>query len=117
MSEAPVTESELQAYADGRLDAKRRMAVEAWLATRPEEDERIADYRKLAKELRGIYDPVMSETLPPRFVRKRVQWRRFAFAVGWMLIGLLIASHLKAGERVEGAELSNSEPTLAVRVK
>lgn len=29
----------------------------------------------------------------------------------------LIASHLKAGERVEGAELSNSEPTLAVRVK
>jgi hypothetical protein len=29
----------------------------------------------------------------------------------------LIASHLKAGERVEGAELSNSEETLAVRVK
>ena len=44
MSEAPITESELQAYADGRLDAKRRMAVEAWLATRPEEAERIADY-------------------------------------------------------------------------
>ena len=29
----------------------------------------------------------------------------------------LIASHLKAGERVEGAELSNSEPQLAIRVK
>ena len=29
----------------------------------------------------------------------------------------LIASHLKAGERVDGAELSNSEETLAVRVK
>ena len=29
----------------------------------------------------------------------------------------LIASHLKAGEPVPGAELSNSEPTLAVRVK
>lgn len=29
----------------------------------------------------------------------------------------LIANHLKAGEPVPGAELSNSEPTLAVRVK
>jgi hypothetical protein len=29
----------------------------------------------------------------------------------------LIASHLKAGERVEGAALSNSEPVLSVRVK
>ena len=73
MSDAPITESELQAYADGRLERERRMAVEAWLATRPEEAERIADYRKLAKELRSIYDPVISETLPPRFTRKRVQ--------------------------------------------
>ena len=104
MSEAPITESELQAYADGRLDAKRRMAVEAWLATHPEEGERIADYRKLAKELRSIYDPVMSETLPPRFARKRVQWRRFAFAAGWMLIGLLIGT-------LSGWELHESRPT------
>lgn len=29
----------------------------------------------------------------------------------------LIASHLKAGEPVDGAELSNSEPVLSVRVK
>jgi len=106
MSDAPVTESELQAYADGRLEPKRRMAVEAWLATRPEEAERIADYRKLAKELRGIYDPVMAETLPPRFVRKRVQWRRFAFAAGWMAIGFLIGT-------LSGWEFHESRPTAA----
>ncbi len=106
MSDAPITESELQAYADGRLEPKRRMAVEAWLATRPEEAERIADYRKLAKELRSIYDPVISETLPPRFARKRVQWRRYALAAGWMLIGLLIGA-------LAGWELRESRPTLA----
>ena len=106
MSEAPITESELQAYADGRLEPKRRVAVEAWLATRPEEAERIADYRKLAKELRSIYDPVISETLPPRFARKRVQWRRYALAAGWMLIGLLIGA-------LAGWELRESRPTLA----
>src|SRR4029077_19767401 len=51
MSE-PVTEAELQAYADGRLPAERYKAVEAWLATRPEESERIAAYRRLAHEVR-----------------------------------------------------------------
>lgn len=106
MSEAPVTESELQAYADGRLEPKRRMAVEAWLATRPEEAERIADYRRLAKELRTIYDPVMSEALPPRFVRKPVRGRRFALAAGWMVIGLLIGA-------LAGWELREWRPTLA----
>src|SRR5262249_52543756 len=92
MSEAPITETELQAYADGRLEAKRRVAVEAWLATRPEEAERIADYRKISKELRGIYDPVIAETLPPRFARKRVQWKRFALAAGWMVMGILLGA-------------------------
>jgi len=44
--------------------------------------------------------------LPEQFVRVRREPDKH-----------LIASHLKAGERVEGAELSNSEETLAVRTK
>jgi anti-sigma factor RsiW len=106
MSEAPITESELQAYADGRLEPKRRVAVEAWLATRPEEAERIADYRKIAKELRGIYDPVITETLPPRFLRKRVQWKRYALVAGWTMIGVLIGA-------LAGWELHESRPNSA----
>jgi anti-sigma factor RsiW len=105
MSDTPITESELQAYADGRLEPERRMAVEAWLATRPEEAERIADYRKLAKELRSIYDPVISETLPPRLARKRVQWKRYALVAGWMLIGILIGA-------LAGWELRDSRSAL-----
>ena len=106
MSDAPITESELQAYADGRLEPKRRMEVEAWLATRPDEAERIADYRKIAKELRSIYDPVIAESLPPRFARKRVHWRRYALAAGWMLIGILIGA-------LAGWELREARTTLA----
>jgi anti-sigma factor RsiW len=48
----------------------------------------------------------MSETLPPRFVRKRVQWRRYALAAGWMLVGLLIGA-------LAGWELRESRPSLA----
>jgi len=53
MSEVQITESELQAYTDGRLDAERGAAVEAWLAARPDQAERIAEYRRIAEELRS----------------------------------------------------------------
>jgi anti-sigma factor RsiW len=104
MSEAPVTESDLQAYADGRLDAPRRQVVEAWLAARPEEAERIADYRKLAETLRGAYDPVYAEALPRRFGRARAPWRRFALAAGWTILGILIGA-------VAGWELRDTRST------
>jgi anti-sigma factor RsiW len=90
MSDALITEAELQAYADGRLEPERRRAVDAWLAARPEEAERIADYRKLAEALRSAYDPVFGEALPSRFIRTKIHWRRHALVAGWTLVGLLI---------------------------
>jgi anti-sigma factor RsiW len=64
MSDEQVTDSELQAYADGRLGEERSRAVEAWLAARPDDAERIAAYRRLGEELRRAYDPVLDEPLP-----------------------------------------------------
>jgi anti-sigma factor RsiW len=90
MSDRPITETDLQAYADGRLAPERRLAVDAWLAARPEEAERIADYRKLAEALRTAYDPVVAEALPSRFTRTRVRWRRYALVAGWTALGFLI---------------------------
>jgi anti-sigma factor RsiW len=104
MSEAPITESELQAYADGRLAPQRRLAVEAWLAARPEEAERIADYRKLAQTLRDAYDPVFAEAIPRRFFGAKKQWRRYALAAGWMVAGVLIGA-------VAGWELRDAHQT------
>jgi anti-sigma factor RsiW len=91
MSEPQITEAELQAYADGRLEPERRLAVDAWLAAHPEEAERVADYRRLSEALRGAYDPVASEALPERFLRApRRNWRRHALAAGWLAAGLLV---------------------------
>ena len=106
MSEAPITEVELQAYADGRLDPERRLAVEAWLATRPEEAERIADYRKLTEGLRSAYDPVIAERVPSRFLRRRSQWKRYALAASWMLLGFMVGA-------VAGWQLHDARPTPA----
>jgi anti-sigma factor RsiW len=87
--ETPVTEAELQAYADGRLAAPRVAQVEAWLATRPEHAERIAEYRRLADEMRELYDPVLSEPVPDHLLARRPRrWGAVARAAGWVALGV-----------------------------
>ena len=92
MSEPPVTEAEIHAYADGSLDPERRLAVEAWLAARPEEAERVADYRRLSDALRGAYDPVTAEPIPQALLRSPARWRRPAVAAAWLAAGVLIGA-------------------------
>ncbi len=91
----PISEVDLHAYADGQLPEERRKAVEAWLATRPEESERIAAYRRLATEVRGAYDAMLFEPVPLRLARAaapRPQWRRVAAVGGWIVLGIAIGA-------------------------
>src|SRR5260370_6426715 len=52
---SPVTEDELHAYVDDEIAADRRGAVEAWLASHPEDAARVAQWRGQA------------DAIPPRF--------------------------------------------------
>jgi anti-sigma factor RsiW len=91
--ESQVTENDLQAYADGRLAPERRAAVEAWLAARPEDAERVAAYERLRAELRAQYEPVLGEPLPDRLKRAALparRWARVAAAAGWAALGAAI---------------------------
>jgi anti-sigma factor RsiW len=93
MSDAPITEYDLQAYADRRLEPGRRAAVEAWLAARPEEAERMADYRRLADALRSAYDPVLDEPVPERLhlaLRPGRRLKRYAELAAWLVLGIAI---------------------------
>jgi anti-sigma factor RsiW len=93
MNEAPITEAELQAFADEQLDESRRSAVEAWLAARPEDAERVADYRRLTEALRGAYDVVLEEPLPERLrqaLQPGRQPRRYAAVAGGLVLGIAI---------------------------
>ena len=84
----PVTEADLQAYADGELPEERRAAVAAWLAAHPEDAERIESYRRLAQELRGTYQGVLDEPVPERLERalRPARVRRAAVAGVWALL-------------------------------
>lgn len=66
MSRLPVTEAELHAYADGLLTASRQAEVDAWLAARPEEAERVRVYREQRQALRALFDAVADEPVPER---------------------------------------------------
>ena len=94
-TEPTITDAELQAYADGRLGAERRAEVEAWLAARPEEAERVASYRRLGDALRGAYDPLLAEPVPPHLERaatRRPRVRRIAAIAGWIALGAVLGA-------------------------
>jgi anti-sigma factor RsiW len=95
MSDAIVTEAELQAYADGRLPQARRAAVEAWLAEHPEEAERIAAYRRLGEEVRAAYEGMLSEPVPEslrRAASRRLPLARIAAALAWVALGAVVGA-------------------------
>jgi anti-sigma factor RsiW len=90
---SPVTTDELHAYVDGVLPADRRTAVEAWLATHPEDAAHVAEWRAQAIAIRARYGAVAQEPTPERFELDRLArngrgWRAIAAAaIAAALIG------------------------------
>jgi anti-sigma factor RsiW len=98
MNTLPITETDLHAYVDGKLPEARRAEVDAYLAQRPEEAQRMRAYAAQNAELRALFNPVLDEPVPASLSapRKHWQWQRlvagFAIAVvsgsaGWLLHG------------------------------
>ncbi|HEV7876637.1 anti-sigma factor [Bradyrhizobium sp.] len=102
-----VTEDELHAYIDDELPAERRGDVEAWLATHPDDAERVRSWRAMADALHARYDRVAHEAVPKRLeveglARQPRKWMVGAIAaalvafiaggaVGWMAHGAAAA--------------------------
>jgi anti-sigma factor RsiW len=96
---------------DGRIDERRRAAIDAWLAARPDEAERIGAYLRGSEALRAHFDPVLDEPLPHRLERAararfRLPWRTAAFAAAWMAIGTALGA-------LAGWQLHASRPVAA----
>jgi len=91
MNEIPVTEADLQAYVDERLEGARRADVEAYLAAHPAEAARIGAYRAHGERLREIFAPVLDEIVPDRLTRaaavRRSRLAAAAAALAWVAIG------------------------------
>lgn len=66
--DAEIDADELQAYADGRLPAERRLAVQAWLAAHPDAAAQVGDWQALNRALHLGFDDVLNEPLPLHLV-------------------------------------------------
>ncbi|HUI97238.1 MAG TPA: anti-sigma factor [Xanthobacteraceae bacterium] len=100
----PVSEDELHAHVDGELPADRRAAVEAWLATHPDDMARVAGWRSLADNIRARYGAVASEPIPARLNLRQIEragrsWRGIAAAAA---VAAFVAGGL-AGWTARGA--------------
>ena len=77
----PISEDELQAWVDDRLNAARRLEVERYLATQPDLARRMAAYRAQRDDLRQMLAAPAAEPVPPelnlvRLIEARLQQRR-----------------------------------------
>ena len=85
-----VTEDDLQAHVDNVLPEARRAEVDAYLAARPAEAERVRAYRAQNAALRALFDPVLRESVPAALLARPLprRWPRYALAAGILFVGI-----------------------------
>lgn len=118
MKNAPVSEDDLHAWADGRLDGERRSEVESWLADHPDRASALIDWRELNTRLHTAYDPVLQEAVPARLreaVRRPRRSLKVAAAVAWIALGGVIGAGAgyRFGSGPIGVEASTPVPRRA----
>ena len=115
-------EAELHAYVDGRLDAARRAAVDARLASDEEAAQRVRAWVEQRDVLRSLHAALLAEPVPEHLLHaadqlhqrshRFAQWQRWggmaasvllAFALGW-------AGHVQWESSMPGA---SARPTMA----
>jgi anti-sigma factor RsiW len=95
MIPSPITEADLVAFADSRLDEAREAEVRAWLALAENAEvmARVEQWQAQTALLRGALDPVVDEPVPASLSvalkpRRRSRW--FIPAVAATLAGVLL---------------------------
>src|SRR5580704_4497866 len=109
-----ISEDELHAYVDGELAAERRGAVEAWLATHPEDAANVAAWRKLSDLIQARYGAVADEKIPSRLnigrmaCRRRNRWIAAASAAALVtfIAGGFVGWKVRAVESPSPSDLS-----------
>jgi anti-sigma factor RsiW len=63
-AETKITDADLLAYADERLETVRRSEVEAWIAEHSDDRDRVEAWRNQTTLLRAALDPIAAEPVP-----------------------------------------------------
>lgn len=114
---APISEEDLHAYADNRLDAARLSQVEAWLDTHPEHRAEVESWRVQSARLHRAYDAVLDQPVPPRLMPPANDARAFPLrrlaAVAWLALGTAIGFVLRGENGGEAPSAAAALPRMA----
>lgn len=107
-------QAELHAYVDEQLSVEERGRVESGLESDPEARERVEDYRRLNDQLRQLFDPVLSEPIPAKYLkipRESARWWKSlrSLAAAFVLLCIGLAAGLYIGADLETAPMASNE--------
>ena len=109
MTDRHITEEDLHAFVDGRLDGQRSETVRAYLAAHPEKADAIAGYSTDRQMLRDALQPVADAPIPPALdVRRMLETRRRRDTMPWRLpiaASIALVVGLGGGWLMRGAAL------------
>ena len=115
---APITEAALHAYVDRQLPAARRVDIEQFLATRPDERQRVLEWQRQNALMHEWLDPVVREPLPLRLPLKPEAtawpWRGLAAGIALAVISASSAWFVRGavdGEALRLASVSSGTLT------
>ncbi len=109
----PMTEADLHAYVDGRLDAARRAEVEAFLAARPDDLERVRDWQAQNRLLRDALGAVHDEPVPLRLSMRPLlpwAWRGLAAGLAIAAVSAGTAWSVRGALDAEAARIALATP-------
>lgn len=99
----PVTDTDLHGYADERLDADRRAAVEAWLAEHPADAERVRAWRAQRDGLHALFDAALDDPVPDALRSPPSRRRRLPMQAAALIVATLVGGALGWSLRGERA--------------
>lgn len=115
MTDRPISEDDLHAYVDGRLDDSRRAQISAYLQEHPEVADRFASYSTQRDTLRAALDPVADEPVPTRLnLNHMLDARRRSRASSWKHAVAAVALLFAGGSAGWVTRASLDQPTEGV---
>lgn len=98
MTDRPITEDDLHAYVDGRLDDARGSEVSAYLEKHPDIARRFASYTAQRAILHRTFDPAAEEPVPTRLsLAHMISTRRHNRVSGWRFAAAAVVLVLAGG--------------------
>ncbi|MDD5323792.1 MAG: anti-sigma factor [Polaromonas sp.] len=107
----PITEADLHAYVDRQLPVPRRVEIERFMASRPDERRRVLAWQRQSELLQTWLDPVLCEPLPLRLPLKPEAaawpWRGLAAGIALAVVSASSAWFVRGALDSDGTRLAS----------